>query len=193
MSQPAKKSLGPRTLVFPAPAWVIGSYDPQGKPNVMTAAWCGICCSKPPCVSVALRSVTYSHGNLTAKRAFTVNVPSEKFLEQTDYFGMVSGRNTDKFAATGLTPVGSDLVDAPYLAEFPLVLECQVRHVLEVGLHTLFVGEIMDVKADESVLGEDGLPVVEKVKPLVYGPDVRTYHGVGPILGRGFSAGRDLT
>lgn len=192
MSHPAKKSLGARTLVFPAPAWVIGSYDPQKKPNVMTAAWGGICCSRPPCVGVALRQATYTHGNLIAKRAFTVNVPSEKFLKETDYFGMVSGRNTDKFAATGLTPLGSDLVDAPYVAEFPLVLECQVRHVNELGLHTLFVGEIMDVKADESVLGEDGLPMVDKVRPLVYGPEVRTYHGLGPILGRAFAAGRDL-
>ncbi|MBU0514286.1 MAG: flavin reductase family protein [Proteobacteria bacterium] len=193
MSPPTKKSLGARTLVFPAPAWVIGSYDRQGKPNVMTAAWGGICCSKPPCVGVALRRATYTYGNLVDKRAFTVNVPSEKHLKETDYFGLVSGRNTDKFAATGLTPLGSDLVDAPYLAEFPLVLECRVRHVNDLGLHTLFVGEIMDVKADESVLDDQGLPVVDKVRPIVYGPEVRTYHGVGPVLGRAFSAGRDLT
>lgn len=193
MNQTTKKSLGARTLVFPAPAWVIGSFDPQGKPNVMTAAWCGICCSKPPCVSVALRQVTYTYGNVVAKRAFTLNVPNEQYVKEADYFGMVSGRDTDKFMATGLTPVGSDLVDAPYVAEFPLVLECRVLHVNDLGLHTLFVGEIMDVKADESVLGEDGLPVMDKVRPILYGPEVRTYHGVGPVLGKAFSAGRDLT
>ena len=99
----------------------------------------------------------------------------------------------DKFAATGLTPVKSDLVDAPYVKEFPLILECKLIHTIEVGLHTQFIGEIVDVKADESVLGEKGIPDIEKVRPILFGPEIRTYHGIGKYLGQAFSIGREIS
>ena len=83
-------------------------------------------------------------------------------------------------------------MDAPYVAEFPLVLECRIVQTVELGLHTWFVGEILDVKAEESVLGATGLPEMERVRPLVYGPEVRTYHGIGKSLGKAFSLGRRL-
>ena len=139
-----KRSLGAKTLVYPTPTWIVGSYDKQGKPNGMTAAWGGICCSDPPCIAVSLRKATYSYASLVNRQAFTISVPSQAQGKAADYFGLVSGRDTDKFAATGLTPVRSDLVDAPYVAEFPLVLECKVLHMFDLGLHTQFVGEILD-------------------------------------------------
>ena len=185
-----KKSLGARTLVSPTPVWVIGSYDKDSKPNVMTAAWVGICCSKPPSVAISLRKATYTYGNIMERKAFTVNIPSEKYVREADYFGIASGKDVDKFLATGLTPVKSELVDAPYVQEFPLVLECKVIHTIEIGLHTQFIGEILDVKADETVLGEKGLPDIEKIRPLLFSPEVRTYHKVGDYLGQAFSIGR---
>jgi flavin reductase (DIM6/NTAB) family NADH-FMN oxidoreductase RutF len=187
-----KKSFGAKTLVFPTPVWVVGSYDKQGKPNVMAVAWGGICCSQPPCVAVSLREATYSYGNIVERKAFTVNVPSEAHAREADYIGTASGRNADKFAATGLTPVKSDIVDAPYVGEFPLVLECRLLRSVEIGLHTQFIGEILDVKADESVLGEEGLPDIEKVKPMVYSPEARRYHGIGNGLGRAYSIGKTI-
>lgn len=187
-----KKSLGAKTLAFPTPVWVVGTYDKDGKPNVMTAAWAGICCSKPPCVAVSLRKATYTYGNLVLRQAFTINIPSEAQVKEADYFGMASGKEVDKFAAAKITPVKSDLVDAPYVQEFPLVLECQVLHTLEIGLHTQFIGEILDVKAEVAVLGDKGLPEVEKVKPILFGPEIRTYHGVGKYLGQAFSIGKKL-
>ncbi|UCD57226.1 MAG: flavin reductase family protein [Candidatus Hydrogenedentota bacterium] len=187
-----KKSLGAKTLVFPTPAWVVGTYDREGKPNVMTAAWGGICCSKPPCVGISLRKATYTYGNIMERKAFTVNVPSEAHAKETDYFGIVTGKEVNKFSATGLTAVKSELVDAPYVKEFPLVLECNVIHTSEIGLHTHFVGEIMDVKAEESVLDESGLPDIEKVRPILYSPEIRNYHGIGESLGKAFSIGRDI-
>ena len=75
--QTMKRSLGAKTLIFPTPTWIVGSYDKQGKPNGMTAAWGGICCSDPPCVAVSLRKATYSYGNLVERKAFTVSVPSQ--------------------------------------------------------------------------------------------------------------------
>jgi len=187
-----KKSLGAKTLAYPTPVWLVGTYDPEGRPNVMTAAWAGICCSKPPCLAVSLRKATYSYGNIVARQAFTISIPSEAHLKEADYVGIASGRDLDKFARVKFTPVESDLVDAPYVAECPLILECKLIHTLEIGLHTLFVGEIVDVKADEEVLGDRGLPDIEKVKPLVFGPEVRTYHGIGRYLGQAFAVGKDL-
>ncbi len=187
-----KKSLGPRTLAFPTPVWVIGSYDPEEKPNAMTAAWAGICCSSPPCVAVSLRKATYSYGNIVARQAFTVNIPSEEHAKIADYLGMATGREVNKFKVARITPVKSGLVDAPYIQEFPLVLECQVLHTIEIGLHTQFIGRILDVKADPAVLGEHGFPDIVKVKPIVFGPEIRTYHGIGGFLGRAFDLGKDL-
>ena len=187
-----KKSFGAKTLVFPTPVWVVGTYDKDGKPNVMSAAWGGICCSRPPCVAVSLRKATYTYGNIVGRKAFTISVPSEAHAREADYIGIVSGKNADKFAAAGLTPVRSILVDAPYVGEFPLVLECRLLHTLEIGLHTQFVGEILDVKAEESVLGEKGLPDIEKVRPILFDPEINTYHWVGKRLGRAYSIGKAI-
>ncbi|OGV78481.1 MAG: flavoredoxin [Lentisphaerae bacterium RIFOXYB12_FULL_65_16] len=187
-----KKSMGAKTVLCPTPVLIVGTYDKAGKPNVMTCAWGGICCSKPPCVAVSLRKATYSYDNIVDRQAFTVSIPSEKYAKQADHFGIVSGRDEDKFAATGLTPVRSDLVDAPYVGEFPLILECKLLHTIELGLHTQFIGEIMDVKADEAVLDQDGSPDIEKVRPMIYATGNRTYHGIGSMQGKAFEIGREL-
>lgn len=187
-----KRSLGAKTLIVPTPIWIVGSYDKQERPNGMAAAWGGICCSDPPCVAVSLRKATYSFGSLIERKAFTLSVPSQHQVKQADYFGLVSGRQTNKFAATGLTPVRSQLVDAPYIEEFSLVLECKVLHVHELGLHTQFVGQILDVKADEEVLEADGMPDILKVLPIIFSPSNRVYYGVGDSLGHAFAVGKEI-
>lgn len=187
-----KKSFGPKTLLYPPPVWVVGTFDKEGEPNVMTASWAGICCSKPPCVAVSLRKATYTYGNIVERKAFTISIPSEGHVREADYFGMASGKREDKFANTGLMPVKSALVDAPYVDEFPMVIECKLLQTVEIGLHTQFIGEIMDVKVDESVLNENGLPDMEKVKPFVFGPERRAYYKVGAYLAKAFSVGKDI-
>jgi flavin reductase (DIM6/NTAB) family NADH-FMN oxidoreductase RutF len=187
-----KRSIGARALIYPTPTWIVGSYDTHGKPNGMTAAWGGICCSDPPCVAVSLWKATYSYGSLMERRAFTLSVPSQNQVKEADYFGLVSGRTVDKFATTGLTAVHSNLVDAPYVKEFPLVLECKVIHVFDLGLHIQFVGEILDVKADEEVLDTAGMPDILKVLPLIFSPGNHAYYGVGPSLGHAFTVGKDI-
>ncbi|MBN1931735.1 MAG: flavin reductase family protein [Desulfobacterales bacterium] len=184
-----KKSIGAKTIVYPTPVFIVGTYDEAGEPNVMTAAWGGICCSEPPCVAVSLRKATYSYGNIIANRAFTINIASETHVKEADYFGIVSGKNKNKFSASGLTAVRSNLVNAPYVKEFPLVLECKVLHILEIGLHTQFVGEILDVKAEEEVLGENDLPNINKIKPFLFAPIRHAYFGIGNFLGEAFSIG----
>ena len=178
-----KKSLGAKTIAPPAPAWLICSYDAEGKPNMMTASWVGMACSKPPCVTVSLREATYTFGNIKERGAYTVNIPSVKLAEVTAYAGVVSGRDTDKFADTGLTAVKSDLVDAPYIEECELVIECRLIKTVELGLHTMFIGEIIDVKADEEILGENGSPDPEKHRPFIWSIGEYGFYGLGGRIG----------
>jgi len=185
-----KNSIGAKTLVYPTPVFVVGTYDGEGRPNIMTAAWGGICCSDPPCVAVSLRKATYSYGNIVKNQAFTINIPSVNQVKEVDYAGNYSGRDEDKFAATGLTPVKGQFVNAPYVEEFPVVLECRVAHTHELGLHTQFVGEILDVKIEASVFREDGLPDLGKIQPLVFSPSDQGYYRVGEFVAQGFSIGK---
>ena len=185
-----KQSLGAKTLLYPTPVLVVGSYHADGRPNVMTAAWGGIACSQPPCVSVSLRAATATHGNIIARKAFTISLPSGAQAAAADYFGLVSGRTTDKFAATGLTPLRSELVDAPYVAEFPLIIECAVVQVHELGLHTQFIGEVKDVKIEEACLDAEGHVDVHKLDPLAFAPDTGAYFALGALIGRAYSAGK---
>jgi len=186
------KSFGAKSLIFPMPVWVVGTYDKDGKPNAMTVAYGGVCCSDPPCVTVSLRKATHSYGSILSRKAFTINVPSETHIREADYFGIASGKSEDKLAATGLTPIKSKVVDAPYIKEFPLILECKLAHTFELGRHTQFVGEIVDVKVDESALAENGEPDIEKVKPLIYATQSRSYYGIGQYLGQAYTIGNEI-
>ncbi len=187
-----KKSLGARTLAFPLPAFLVGSYDSAGRPNIMTAAWGGIACSDPPCLAVAIQPPRYTFDSIMASQAFTVSIPGSRLAAAADYAGLVSGRREDKFVRAGLTPVKSDLVNAPYVGECPVVIECQLYKTLELGSHTLFVGRIVDVKAEEGLEAASGggLDPV-KVDPLIFnvGGD---YHRIGASVGRAFSIGKTL-
>ncbi len=185
-----KKSIGPRAIIQPNPVLIIGSYDQSGRPNIMTVAWGGICCSKPPCAVISLRQATYTYGNIQHNKAFSINIPSTAFVKEADYVGIYSGKNEDKFKALGLTPVKSEVVNAPYVKEFSLILECEVLKIVEIGLHTQFIGEIKDIKADESILAENGLPDIEKVQPFIYDSAGPRYYALGDFLGKPYSVGR---
>ena len=183
MDSESKKSLGAGTVVPPCPVWVIGSYDSAGTPNMMTASWVGICCSDPPSVTVSLRKSRYSFGNIIASKAFTVNIPSETYARETAFFGSVSGRELDKIAATGLTPVKSELVNAPYIDEFPLIVECRLVKTVEIGTHTMLIGEIVDVKADESILDKGDTPDPVRLKAFLFFPGSGNFYSTGGSIG----------
>jgi len=188
-----KKSLGAKTLAYPTPVWVVGSFDAAGKPNIMTVAWAGICCSAPPCVTVSIRKERHSYAAIMARRAFTISIPGQSQVAEADYVGMVSGSVADKFAVTGLTPVRSELVDAPYVGEFPVVIECRLVQTVDLGAHTQFIGEVVDVKADEGVLDASGHVDLAQLLPLIYAPGASQYYGVGPVVAKGYSAGKKFT
>ncbi len=185
-----KKRIDPGTYACPTPTWCVGTYDQNGKANIMTIAWGGICCSAPPHLTVSVRKVTYTYAALMLRKCYTVSIPSVTYLKEADYFGIASGKDTDKFAASGLTAKRSELVDAPYVDEFPLIFECKVKHTIEIGGHVQFVGEIVGIKAEENVLNSKGLPAIDRVTPLVYAPTTREYWSLQEVVGQGFSSGR---
>ena len=187
-----KKDIGPKTLLFPTPVLVVGTYDSNGKPNAMTVAWGGLCCSDPPCVTISLRKATYTYGSLMEQNAFTVNVHGEQYAKVADYLGIASGADVDKLAIAGLTPIASEFVNAPYISEFPLNLDCKLIHVVDLGLHTQFVGEVLNVKVDAALYDNEDLPFIELVRPLIFSPDKRNYYSIGEKVGKTFFIGKSL-
>ena len=156
MNTPAKRSLGPQPLLYPEPVLLVGTYDQNGKPNVMTAAWGGICSSDPLSLMGGVRPGRGTHDAMLERKAFTVSIATEKIAVAADYVGIASGRRYDKFAMSGLTAVKSEKVDAPYVGECPVVLECALSQSVKLGVHTIMIGEILDVKADEDCLDTTG-------------------------------------
>lgn len=142
-------------------------------------------------MSVSLRAATASHGNIMARKAFTISLPDEAHAAEADYAGLVSGRDHDKFAETGLTAVRSELVDAPYVEEFPLVLECRVVAVHELGLHTQFIGEVMDAKIDDSMLHEGHVDLA-RLRPILWSMDPSFYFGIGEPVGKAWTIGKTI-
>ncbi|MBP2638161.1 MAG: flr 1 [Firmicutes bacterium] len=187
-----KRSLGTKLFAMPSPVWVVGSYDTDDHPNIMTVAWGGICCSAPPCIAISLRKSRVTYTNILQQKAFTINIPSVKHIAETDYIGLVSGKDTNKFAVTGLTPVRSDNVNAPYVKEFPLAFECKLLHAIEMGAHTQFIGQILGVKADEEILDHNGMPIASLVNPLISCTSDRAYYAFGEYLGQAYSTGLAL-
>ena len=188
-----KLSLSANTILLPSPVLIIGTYGLDGKPDMMNAAWGGIASSKPPCISVSLREATLSYHNIIKTKAFTVNIPSDKYAREADFVGMVSGRDSDKFKVTGLTAKKSELVNAPIVNEFPYALECNLIKQVDVGSHTMFIGEIVGIVADSEVLNSNQLPDIKKVCPMVFGSfGSMAYYSVGNKLGDAFSIGSGL-
>lgn len=190
-----KRSLPAHTIFLPSPVLVIGTYGSDGAPNIMTASWGGIACSQPPCVSVSLREATLSYHNILHSGAFTVNFPSEGYYKEADFVGIVSGRQYDKYKLTGLTAEKSQLVNAPFVKEFPYALECNLLRHVELGLHTMFIGEIVGLVADSEVLNPDqrNYPDIEKVRPIVFGSTgSKAYYGIGQKLGEAFTSGKEI-
>ncbi|MGE5403418.1 MAG: flavin reductase family protein [Candidatus Saccharibacteria bacterium] len=156
------------TVLYPVPTVLVSCVDEQGKPNMITLAWVGTVCSEPPMLSISVRPSRYSHKLISATGDFVVNIPSLDWLKQTDYCGVVSGANVDKFEATGFTAIPASKVKSPLVKECPVNIECVVRQTLQLGAHDLFIGEIVATHFDEEVLDKKGRLDVRKVKPFVY-------------------------
>ncbi|MDR3101886.1 MAG: flavin reductase family protein [Methanocalculaceae archaeon] len=187
-----KHELPAYAVLPPCQVTVVDTYGENEKPNGLTVSWTGIAVSDPPHVMIAVRPGRYSHADLCGRGEFTLNIPSENQMQETDYFGITSGRKTDKFADISLTPVPAMHVHAPMIAECPLSLECQVTIRQDIGSHSMFIAKILAVHADERILDENGKINVTAMRPLSYDHAKFWYLGLGSVLGKAFSAGKTL-
>ena len=186
-----KITLGAQTLLYPMPAFLIGA-NVADKANFMTAAWSGIANSNPPMVTVALQHHRYTLKGIKENGTFSINVPSEDQVKETDYCGIVSGAKKEKTADCGFTVFYGHLKTAPLIEQCPVNLECKVVHILNLGSHALIVGQIEETHVSEACT-TGGLPDATKVKPIIYSSGAeKRYHGLGKPLAQAFSAGKDL-
>lgn len=186
-----KRSLGAKVVGNLCPVWLVATYDKDDKPNMLNAGACGWANVNPPYLQVSIRDIRYSHSAILERKAFTVNIPSEEQWRQADYAGVTSGRNTDKFKDIGFTAIRSELVDAPIIQECPVNFECRLKGKMELDSNTLFIGEVLDVKMDESVLDGETGPDIKRIKPMVYWPKwgwkSEAYYSIGSELGKVYS------
>ncbi|OPY37783.1 MAG: Flavin reductase like domain protein [Methanoregula sp. PtaU1.Bin051] len=185
-----KRSIGAKPVAYPLPVFVIGTYNPDGVPDAMVAAWCGICASEPPCIAVTINPNHQTFRNIRNTNAFTVSIPSSAYLAETDYCGMVSGKDHAKFPVTGLSAVRAEHVNAPYIGEFPVVLECRVFAWHEIGSARQVIGEILDTKIDEAVFGTDGKPDLQKIGTFAFDVMRMEYYSLGNTIGRAWDSGK---
>ena len=184
-----RKNFGPKAMCYPMPVYIIGTYNADGTPNAMNAAWGGISEEKEISICVDDRHKTAE--NLVARKAFTVSMATAQYMAACDYVGIVSGnKEPDKFAKAGFHATKSEFVDAPLIDELPMAIECKV---ISYDAETCrLVGEIVNVCVDESVLDENGKVDVAKLQPITYDPMNHHYLVLGQKVGQAFHDGMRL-
>jgi flavin reductase (DIM6/NTAB) family NADH-FMN oxidoreductase RutF len=184
----ARKELKPSNALYPAPVVLVTSVDENDKPNIITLAWAGNICSSPPQVGIAIGPPRFSNSLIRKVGEFVVNIPSADILKETDYCGVVSGKNVDKFKETKLTPVKAAHVKPPIIKQCPVSIECMVKNIINIGSHDLFIGQTVSVSVDESVLDQHRNIDFKKLKGIIWNPLSGDYYSVGERLASiGFS------
>lgn len=184
-----RKNFGAKAILYPMPVLIIGTYNEDGTPNAMNAAWGGI--SEETQISICVDDGHKTAENVTASGGFTVSVADVNNLVSADYVGIVSGnKDKDKIKKAGWHAVKSEYVNAPLFEQLPLTLECKL--ISYDAESCRLVGEIINVSADENILGEDGKIDLDKFIPITYDPVHHTYRRLGEAVGRAFTDGNAL-
>ena len=168
-------------MLYPLPAVMVSVSDGEGNDNIITVAWAGTVCTNPPMVSISVRPSRFSYDMLRKTGEFVINLTTEKLAYATDYCGVRSGRDVDKFKETGLTREKADIVKAPMIKEAPVSIECRVKEIRELGSHHMFLAEVTGVSVDEQWLNERGSLELAKAEPIVYSHG--GYYGLSELLG----------
>ncbi len=158
----------PWAALFPCPVVLVTCIDSNGKPNIITLAWVGVACSDPPMISLGIRPQRHSFKLINDSKEFVVNIPTKEILKESDFCGVVSGSDTDKFASTKLTAEPAEKVKPPLIQECPVNIECVLKKKIPLGVHHLFIGEIVSVHVDQDILNENGRIDFTKISPFVY-------------------------
>jgi len=187
----SKTRMSPTTLLYPMPTTLVGA-DVDSRPNFLAIAWCGIACSQPPALTVALQPRRYTLKGIRQNMTFSVNIPSVDQVREADFCGIRSGANVDKVTACKFGVFYGKVEGAPLIEQCPVNLGCRVVQMLELGSHWLIVGRIEDVQVSDDCLTE-GKPDVIKVRPFIFvpGPPAQ-YTAFGEVVTRAFSVGREL-
>lgn len=178
----AKISFKPGNMLYPLPAVMVSVADKEGSTNIITIAWAGTVCTNPPMVSISVRPSRYSHHMIMETGEFVVNLTTEALAYATDYCGVRSGRDVDKWKEMNLTPAPSDKVKAPCIAESPVNIECRVVKVEKLGSHDLFMAEVVAVHVDDTYMDAHGSFHLDDARPVVYSHG--EYYSMGKKLGR---------
>lgn len=177
----SKELWKPGNMLYPLPVVMISVADKAGKANIITVAWAGTVCTNPPMVSISVRPERYSYDILKETGEFVINLTTKDLAFATDYCGVKSGRDVDKFKEMNLTPVSGEKVKAPLIKESPVNLECRVTQVLPLGSHDMFLAEVVVVHADKQYMDEKGKFHLEYAEPIVYSHG--SYLATGETIG----------
>lgn len=184
-----RKNFGAKPMCYPMPVYIIGTYGADGTPNAMNAAWGGI--SEETEISICISADHKTTENILSRKAFTVSMATAKYIAACDYVGIVSGnKEPDKFAKAGFHATKSEFVDAPLIDELPMALECELISYDRESCR--LVGRIVNVSADESVLGDNGKVDVSKLQPITFDPMNNHYLVLGEKVGQAFHDGMVL-
>lgn len=181
-----RKDFKNKTIVVPLPVLIIGTYDENGVPNAMNAAWGTQCDYHKVVLYLGSHKTTK---NLQLKKAFTLSFANRKTLEVADYFGVESGENVNKIEKSGVHIIKSKFVDAPIIEEFPLTLECRVVEIATESGDYRVVGEVVNMSADESILDKDGNVDFGKLEPISFDSSLNCYRVLGDKVGQAFHEG----
>ncbi len=171
----------PGNMLYPLPVVMVSVADGEGRNNIITIAWAGTICSNPPMVSISVRPERYSYDILKETGEFVINLTTKDLTYATDYCGVKSGRDVDKFKEMGLTALPGKEVKAPLIAESPVNIECKVTQVIPLGSHDMFLAEVVAVHVDEKYMDEKGKFHLDKAEPIAYSHG--DYLATGELLG----------
>ena len=176
-------------MLYPVPAVMVSCADKEGRSNIITVAWAGTVCSSPAMVSISIRPERFSYHMIRETGEFVVNLTTEKLVRAADLCGVKSGRDTDKWKLAGLTPEKASRVAAPLITESPVNIECRVTDMIPLGSHHMFLGEVLAVQVDASLLDRNGRLDLQKAAPAVYSHG--EYFSLGEKIGKfGYSVRR---
>ena len=178
-----KRTVKPSTFLCPTPVVLVTCQDKGGRPNIITIAWTGIICSDPPMVSISIRPSRYSHGIIKETGQFVVNIPPVDIIRKVDLCGIISGKDADKFKEAGLTAVPADKVSPPLIEECSISLECSLTEIVPLGIHDMFLGEIMATHVAEDAFDDGGNISMGRINPLAFSPLDHSYRALGDALG----------
>ena len=177
----SKQSWKPGNMLYPLPVVMVSAADKEGRDDIITVAWAGTVCTNPPMVSISIRPERYSYHMIRETGEFVINLTTEELAFATDYCGVKSGRDVDKFKETGLTREKAEKVKAPMIAEAPVSIECKVKEIRELGSHHMFIAQVAAVHADEKYMDEKNRFDLNRARPIVYSHG--EYLGTGTKLG----------